>query len=83
MTQGDLIREARKKAGLTQKELGKKIGVSGAMIGQYETGVRNAKHATLKRLAEVLDTTVFNLQYPEDYAIRMARNMFVSTGEER
>ena len=37
---GEKIRAARKSAGLTQSELGKMLGVSGSMIGQYETEAR-------------------------------------------
>ena len=36
MTTGEKIKEARKKAGMTQAELGTLLGVSGSMIGQWE-----------------------------------------------
>lgn len=62
MTTGERIRKARKEAGLTQKQLGEKIGVSGAMIGQYETGVRNPKQETLERLSGTLGVPVENLR---------------------
>jgi len=48
------IKEARKKAGLTQKALGAKIGTSEAVIGQYEIGYRRPKYDTLQRISEVL-----------------------------
>ena len=48
------IKEARKKAGLTQKELGARVGMSEAMIGQYETGYRRPKYSTLERIAEAV-----------------------------
>ena len=54
MTTGEKIREARKRVNLTQKQLGELIGVSGAMIGQYETGIRNPKTETLKKLTKIL-----------------------------
>lgn len=57
---GKRIRDFRKSANLTQKQLGEKIGVSGAMIGQYETGVRNPKRETLERIADALGVHVFD-----------------------
>ena len=38
---GDKIRRCRKQKGMTQAELGAKLGVSQALIGQYETGKRS------------------------------------------
>lgn len=54
MTEGERIRQARKEAHITQEELGAKLGVSGSMIAQYETGKRNPKHETLLRIAAAL-----------------------------
>lgn len=54
MTIGEHIRETRKGKGLSQKELGKILGVSGAMIGQYETGQRKPRLDTLQRIAAAL-----------------------------
>lgn len=54
MNCGKRIRSARIAAGLTQKELALKLGVSGALVGQYETGIRNPKIDTLNRIAEAL-----------------------------
>ena len=55
MTLGERIKETRKKYGLSQKELGKLIGVSGSMIGQYETEQRKPKIETIMRIATALD----------------------------
>lgn len=57
-TIGRRIKDFRKRSGLTQKQLGEKIGVSGAMIGQYETGIRNPKKETLGRIADALQIPV-------------------------
>lgn len=51
---GEKIKEARKKAKLSQRELGERLGVSQAMIGQYESGKRNPKIEQLQRLASAL-----------------------------
>lgn len=61
MSTGALIKKARKAAGLTQKELGAKLGVSGAMIGQYETNLRNPKHDTLAKIADALHIPAYEL----------------------
>lgn len=61
MTVGERIRSLRKSAGLTQKELGQKLGVSASMIGQYETNLRNPKFETLKKIAAVLNINVTEL----------------------
>lgn len=54
MTTGQLIKAARKKAGMTQEDLGKKLGVSGSSIAQYETDNRNPKQETLLKIAKAL-----------------------------
>lgn len=51
---GKRIKELRKSHGLSQKELGKLIGVSGSMIGQYETGQRRPKIETIMRITSAL-----------------------------
>lgn len=50
----DKLREARKKRGLTQKELADKLSVSQANYSQYETGKRIPKIHTLKKIADIL-----------------------------
>lgn len=55
MTVGERIREYRKKSGLTQKELGEKLGVSNVHIGQYERGLRNPRLPQLKKIADALN----------------------------
>lgn len=55
MTVGDYIRSERKKAGLTQKELGAKLGISAVGIAQWENGLRNPKHESIKRIADALN----------------------------
>ena len=66
MTLGETIRSARKKAGLTQAELGEMLGVSGSMIGQWENNLRKPKHETLKKVALALGVSISNL-LPTDY----------------
>ncbi len=56
MTTGELIRKARKEAGLTQAQLAKKLDIPYQSIGQWERNVRNPKYDTLKKIANALDT---------------------------
>lgn len=58
------IRKERKKAGITQGELGKRIGVSAAMISQYESNSpysRKPKWATLDKIAAALGISIARL----------------------
>ena len=61
MTIGERLRTLRKEAGLTQKELGEKLGVSASMIGQYETNLRKPKIETLEKIAAVLNISISEL----------------------
>ena len=58
MTTGERIKQLRLERGLTQEELGAKLGVQRAAVQKYEKGtVKNIKRDALIRLAEILDTT--------------------------
>ena len=54
MTIGQLIQKARKEAGLTQVELGARLGVSGSMIAQWENDLRKPKNETAWRIYAAL-----------------------------
>ena len=41
-------------AGISQKELGKRMGVSAAMVAQYENDLRKPKLETIQRFADAL-----------------------------
>lgn len=58
---GEKIKLARKRAGLTQKELGEKLGITYQQIGQYENGKRQPKLETLNKIADALDADVWEL----------------------
>lgn len=58
MTTGQKIKALRLEKGISQEELGAKIGVKKAAINKYETGVVvNLKKSTIAKLAEALDTS--------------------------
>lgn len=66
MTVGERIKAARKKKHLTQAILAERMNVSGAMIAQYEKGVRNPKYETIQKFADALGVEVVDLLSPED-----------------
>ncbi len=63
------IKACRKKAGLSQKELGKKLGVSQQHIAQYESGKRLPKIETLMRLSRALGVDIDDLADTSELAI--------------
>ena len=52
MSTGKRIKDARRKADLTQKELGAKLGVAYQTVAQWENDLRKPKIETLTRIAE-------------------------------
>jgi UDP-N-acetylglucosamine 1-carboxyvinyltransferase len=50
-----LIREARIERGLTQRELGEKIGVSESAVNRYESGNLNMSTEVLYKIAEAMN----------------------------
>ena len=54
MDVGYKLYELRRSRGLTQAELGRRVGVSEAAIRAYETGKRRPKQAHLERIADAL-----------------------------
>ena len=54
----NLIREARKAKGLTQKELGERLGLSKNTVTEYEDGKQNLTIETLNRISLALDGSI-------------------------
>lgn len=65
MTVGERIYYCRIENHMTQKELGEKTGIDGATIGKYERGVLNPKIGTLRKIADALGVSSFDLM-PEE-----------------
>ncbi|MBA6440631.1 helix-turn-helix domain-containing protein [Streptomyces asiaticus] len=55
------IREYRTLRGMTVRELADRAGVSTGLISQVERGVTDPSLETMRRIAEALDTPLFNL----------------------
>lgn len=56
-----MIRDYRKRAGLTMEELGARLGVSESAIQRWERGDRRPSYERLLQIAEELDCTVNDL----------------------
>lgn len=66
-----LVREMRVSRGLTQEQLGDRIGVGQAQIGRWESHANGIRHDTLERIAKELGYEITLLQR-EDYEERAA-----------
>lgn len=62
----DMITYYRKRDGLSQRELAKKIGVSPSTIGMYESGKRFPTHEIEEALADVFNVSLNNLRGYDD-----------------
>ena len=59
MTIGEKIKDYRKKAGFTQKQLAKECGVAEITIRQYESGKRQPRYEQLQIIAKALNMHLF------------------------
>ena len=56
MNMSERIKERRNAVGLTQEELGEKLGLKKSAIAKYENGrVENIKRSTIQKMAVVLE----------------------------
>ena len=70
---GMKIKQVRMDKGMTQEELGEILGVQKSAVAKYENGrVVNIKRSTLKKIAEVLNISPFELVYDEE-TLRMQK----------
>lgn len=58
---GERLKTERKKKGLTQEELAKKLELATGTIQQYELGKREPKLPVIKKIAEVLEVKPYYL----------------------
>ncbi len=80
MVAGQRLREARKKANLTQEELANIIGVKAAEVSQYESNKRTPRWPTFNKLLDALHITAdevlgrdVTVHDGEDYEVKMAK----------
>ena len=55
---GNLVREARKRRGMTQEQLGQLLGVRNAWVSKIERSASNASINTILKIFKVLDAEV-------------------------
>ena len=65
LTTGERIKQARKQAGMTQKELAKKLGISYVGVSQWENNLRNPKQETIQRIADAIGCDFYWLLWGE------------------
>lgn len=88
MTIGERIRETRKSRGLTQRELGERLGLSYQSIAQWENDLRKPKFETIQKIADALGVSVSYLSGIENdtslisYLIKDARERAGMTMED-
>lgn len=58
MSVGENIKQTRQAKGLTQKELGEKLGIKQATISMFEKDKTNIKISTLRKIARALDVDI-------------------------
>lgn len=61
MTIGERIKAARKKAGMTQKQLAEKLNISYVNISQLENNQRTPGYETIRRIADALGVSIYEL----------------------
>lgn len=73
---GERLADIRKRCGLTQEELGKRVGMSQRLLTYYETRAKNPPVGHVAVLARALDVSVDELIYggsrrPSDDAVKL------------
>lgn len=58
------LRDYRHKAGMTQEQLAKELGVTSSCVNMWETGNRKPDIISLKKIAQILNCTTDDLLEP-------------------
>ncbi len=59
------IRDARRRAGLTQAQFAERLGVTPQCVSQYERGVKMPKRETIQKMANALGVSAIQLNPDE------------------
>ncbi len=81
MTTGEQIKNIRQQKKLSQKKLGKLLGVSQQMIGQWESASANLTVETLQKIAAALEVSLFDLMNTEEFHIKAKEQMKPQTND--
>ncbi|SDX68945.1 helix-turn-helix transcriptional regulator [Thiocapsa roseopersicina] len=81
---GERLREARRRAGLNQTELGRRVGLSQSMIGAIERNERSPSPETAQAIADalgiVLDSLADNARHLPDSPDALLENRYTAEG---
>lgn len=77
------LREARKAAGLTMKELGYRVGLAESTISHYETGRHEPPYEILTAMAKILDVSVNYLLGVEEKPVEFSDFTYAMHGAEQ
>ena len=81
---GDKIKKARKRAGLTQKELAEKVDVTARCIQYYEGNIRKPQSTEIIiKLAAALNEDVSYFLSEQELSIMRENEMFIGEAENR
>ena len=77
MKTGEIIKEAREKAGYTQATLAEKTGITQAAISHFEKDIRRPTPANIKKIAELLgiEESAFNTEETVQVLLRSIKGM--------
>ncbi len=83
MISGSLVREARKRAGLTQTELAERLGKSQSEIGRWERGEVRPSLETLREIVGAcdLELTIGVAEADDSYARHLRRTRVMTPAE--
>ena len=84
MNMSDRIKERRTAMGMTQEELGARLGLQKSAIAKYENGrVENIKRTIIKQMAEVLECTPsYLLGFDAEYSRSDLKEIVVSDPDD-
>lgn len=80
MSVGNKIKQIRKEKGLTQKQLGEKLGIKQQSIAMFENDKTNIKHSTLEKIAVALQVPLIEL-YDDDRIKALTNRKMAEKGE--
>ena len=85
------IKKLRKLNGMTQWELGERLGISASAVGMYEQGRREPDSKTLLKLSEIFSVSVDEIlngkktkdivEYCDDFLSTFSKKEFTLNGE--
>ncbi len=80
MVAGQRLKEARKKANLTQEQLAQMLGIKAAEISQYESNKRTPRWPVFKKILDILKISAdevlgreITVHDNEDYEVRLSQ----------